>query len=141
MGTVEILDHTADVGFSVRSPTLIDLFETSAMAMCDYVIANPEEIRPLQERKIELQAETLEDLLFAWLNELLFLIETEHVVLINPRVEFDTLGQGIVASILGEPIDHLRHLMDHEVKAITRHEFDLSGSDEIGWVARFILDI
>jgi SHS2 domain-containing protein len=42
--------------------------------------------------------------------------------------------------ISGEPIDTSRHVLDHEVKSVTRHGLVLR-SDPDGWVAELILDI
>ena len=85
-------------------------------------------------------AETTEDLFFDWLNELIFQSETKHRLYTRFDVAVDTSGCRLEATIGGEPIDRARHLLDHEVKAATRHGSELR-AEQGGWVAEVILDI
>jgi SHS2 domain-containing protein len=50
----------------------------------------------------------------------------------RPRKTIGQLG--------GESIDRVRHILDHEVKAATRHGLSVR-RDPKGWVAEVILDI
>ena len=45
MGTIEVFDHTADVGLRIRGDDLDDLFRTAAEGLFDYVVANREAVR------------------------------------------------------------------------------------------------
>ena len=47
---------------------------------------------------------------------------------------------GLSATARGEPLDPGRHLLKHEVKAITYHELKVSETSE-GWLAEVIVDI
>jgi SHS2 domain-containing protein len=48
----------------------------------------------------------------------------------------------LIARIAGEPMDAERHILDHEVKAVTYHGLTLqAGRDGKGLVAELILDI
>ncbi len=77
-------------------------------------------------------------LLFDWLSELLYIYETRHLLLAHFEV---TVGEaGLAATARGEPIDHGRHQIDHEVKAITYHGLKLERQGE-GWLAEVIVDI
>jgi len=73
MGHFKAFDHTADVGLSVTADSLDDFFVTAAQGLggllCDSRITDV----PVQDRKISLRAGCLEDLLIAWLNELISL--------------------------------------------------------------------
>ncbi len=140
MGTTEIFDHTADVGFRVRGATLDDLFATAAEAMFDYIVANRADVRETEVVRIELRTESSTDLLAAWLDELLFRSETEHVLYARFDVRVADDGLSLRASVGGEAIDRDRHILDHEVKAVTRHGFSLL-PDGGGWIAEMILDI
>ena len=140
MGTTEIFDHTADVGFRIRGESLDDLFATAAGAMFDYIVANRVDVRLADSEAIELRAESAPDLLATWLDELLFRSETRHVLYARFDVNVAADGLSLAATVAGEPIDRDRHILDHEVKAVTRHEFSLV-PDGPGWVAEMILDI
>ena len=140
MGEVEIFDHTADVGFRIRGRTLDDLFTTAAGAMFDYIVANRPEVRATTAEAVDLHAESSTDLLAAWLDELLFRSETRHFLYGRFEVRVAGDGRSLTATVTGEAIDRERHVLDHEVKAVTRHGFMLVEADD-GWLAEMILDI
>lgn len=140
MGTIETFDHTADVGLRIRAADLDDLFRSAAEGLFDYVVVNRDEVHADRSETVELQADTLEELFHAWLSELIFRLETRHTVYARFDVRVDGEGRSLRATIHGEPIDRDRHVLDHEVKAVTRHGLTLA-RDEGGWSAELILDI
>ena len=140
MGTVETFDHTADVGLRVRGDSLSDLFATAAGALADLTVANRSEVRPTLTESLQLWAESPTDLLVAWLNELIYRVETNHRFYSGFDVEVSEVGTELSATIRGEPIDPDRHVLDHEVKAATQHGAKVL-RDAVGWFAEVILDI
>lgn len=138
MGTYEVIDHTADVGIVVRAATLPDLFETAAEGMFSFIV-DPAgvENRAWLERRVE--AEDLEGLLVAWLNDLLTVLAAEAFV---PRVfVVDEVSERRVrATIHGEPVDPSRHRFRLDVKAATYHQLQVTRQDD-GWTARIIFDV
>jgi SHS2 domain-containing protein len=140
MGTIEVFDHTADVGLRIHGDDLGDLFRTAAEGLFDYVVANREEVRVDRTYDLRLCSDSTADLLLAWLNELIFRCETEHVLYTRFEVEILDDDLALEATIGGEPIDRDRHTLDHEVKAVTHHGASLEREGE-GWVAEVILDI
>jgi SHS2 domain-containing protein len=140
MGTIDVFDHTADVGLRITADDLTDLFRTAAEGLFDYVVANRESVRVERTDRVRLRAESTGDLLLLWLNELIFRSETEHLLYTDFQVKFEDENLVIEATIGGEAIDRARHILDHEVKAVTHHGASLE-SVEDGWVAEVILDI
>ena len=140
MGTIETFDHTADVGLRVRGADLDDLFRTAAEGVFDYIVTNRDAVRVEATESVALRAETPADLLVAWLNELIFRCETRHRLYTRFDVRVAEDGRGLEAEIGGEPIDRDRHVLDHEVKAVTHHGLTLR-RDGAGWLAELILDI
>ena len=140
MGTVELFDHTADVGLRIQAESLSDLFQTAAEAMFDYIVVNRSDVRSVVVESIELHAESPADLLVDWLNELIFRCETTHRLYGRFSVAIEDEGRSLKAEITGEAIDRERHILDHEVKAVTRHAQTLTHEDAV-WVAECILDI
>jgi SHS2 domain-containing protein len=140
MGSVETFDHTADLGMRVRAADLADLFRTAAEGLFDVILANREEVKAEQAETIRLTADSTAELLVVWLNELIFRCEAEHRFYGRFDVTVDPDGRGLEAVIQGEPIDHDRHVLDHEVKAATHHRMSLA-RDADGWAAEVILDI
>jgi SHS2 domain-containing protein len=140
MGTIEVFDHTADVGLRIRSRDRDDLFGTAAEGLFDYIVANRAEVLDALTESVRLEAETEEELLAVWLNELIFRCETRHILYARFDVRVAEHGLALDAEIAGEPIDRDRHILDHEVKAVTRHGLSLAREGD-GWMAEVILDI
>ncbi len=141
MGTVETFEHTADVGLKVTGDDLNDLFRTAAEGVIDYIVVNREAICVTVLDYVELQAEDPASLLLLWLNELIYLSETRHRLYTEFDVQVSTDGLTLRGELGGEPIDRDRHILDHEVKAVTHHALDLRRLPDGGWVAELILDI
>ena len=68
----KVVEHTADIGIEVESKTLAGLFALSACAMFDLMI-DLSEVRPRQKAIVSLRADSQEELLVTWLNELVFI--------------------------------------------------------------------
>jgi SHS2 domain-containing protein len=66
--------------------------------------------------------------------------ETGHVLFTSFEVTISVDGLDLEATIGGEPIDRDRHILDHEVKAVTHHGARLEREGD-RWVAEVILDI
>ena len=140
MGQSETFEHTADLGLRVVASDLADLFQTAAAGLFDVIVANREDVRDVETEHITLTAESTEDLLLGWLNELIFRSETQHRLYQRFEVTLDDVAHSLAATIGGEPIDRQRHVLDHEVKAATHHGLVVEPVDG-GWQAQVILDI
>ncbi len=131
----EEIEHTADVGIRAYGKTASEIFEAAAGGMFS-LIADPAEVKPKGEVEIRLQEEDLARLLVAWLSELLFLHETQH--LLFSKFEVRVRGTSLDARAWGETIDKRRHELKLAVKAVTYHH--LSVDVEKG-VAEVIFDV
>lgn len=140
MGHSETFEHTADLGLRVTGTDLADLFQAAAEGLFDAIVANRDAILDLESESVSLAAETLPDLLLAWLNELIFRSETRHRLYRRFDVTVDENPPRLEATIVGEPIDRDRHVLDHEVKAATHHGVRLEPGPD-GWMAEVIVDI
>lgn len=71
----ELLEHTADVGIRAFGPDLAEAFTQAALALAELMgVRVP---GPGERRLVRVEGEDEEDLLVAFLNELLYLHETE----------------------------------------------------------------
>jgi SHS2 domain-containing protein len=144
MGKYELFDHTADLGVSIEGRDLADLFRSAGRALAGIVIANPDSIEPSLSETVVLEAWSLDELLVVWLNELIFRLETRRVIFgfFDLEVLEGPAGASARGTIGGEDIDASRHILDHEVKAATRHgSFVRRDSDTGAWRAEVIVDI
>ena len=118
-----LLEHTADAMVEVHGKDLNERFGNAAYALFDQ-ITDVSKVEPKGEMKIALSAETRDQLLVDFLQELLFLHDTEDLVL----CEFDvtTDGKNLEARVRGEKFDEKKHTKRSVVKGVTYHrlEFD-----------------
>jgi len=134
----EIFEHTADVGLRARAADLNELFRDAARALFSVIVADPEAIRPVQQFDFQLAGQRHDDLLFDWLAELLYTVDTRRVLLCDFEVSVNQ--SGLTATARGEPIDRQRHELDMEVKAITYHGLTVRREGD-GWLAEVIVDV
>jgi SHS2 domain-containing protein len=141
MKEFEIIDHTADIGIVAYGKTKREVFINAAKGMFEIIA---EENRDLKENfyaKIKLEAKSLEDLLIAWLNELLYISEVKLVILNKFIIKELSNGQ-IKAEVGGTKINHLSIRIKREVKAVTYHRLEIKKDEESGlWSAQVIFDI
>ena len=85
MKEFEILEHTADIGIAAYGKTRKEVFINAAKGMFEIIAEETKDLKENFYDKIEMEADNLEGLLFAWLNELLYISETRLVILNNFR--------------------------------------------------------
>jgi protein archease len=139
---IRILDHTADVGFEVRAPTLESLFEECRRALLMTVFEQPPETGE-RESLVRLSAPDLETLLVRWINELVYLIQDNGVVPVRADIrvwEADEEGFSLEALLAGAPLDLEGYGWQGEIKSATFHGLAVESRKE-GWQARVILDV
>lgn len=134
----ELFEHTADLGLRIRAGDLNWLFEDAARALFSAILANPESVEAVEELTFQIEGTRHEDLLFDWLDELLFTFDTRKMVFGEFQVRLHEAG--LAATARGEPIDPRRHQLDMEIKAITYHGLKVE-RDGDGWLAEVIVDI
>jgi SHS2 domain-containing protein len=134
----ELFEHTADLGLRATAPDLDTLFAEMAACLVSAMVEEPASVQPAQEVQIEVQGTDRDYLLFDWLKELLLLFETDQVLFAAFDVKVS--DDGVTATVRGERYDPARHVLAHEVKAITYHELKVEVA-EGGWLAEVIVDI
>ena len=118
-----LLEHTADAMVEVYGQDLEERFENAAFALFDQ-ITDLSKVDPKGELKIILDAETREQLLVDFLQELLFVQDLQDYVF--SKFEVTTDGKKLEAKCMGEKFDPEKHSKRSVVKGITYHklEFD-----------------
>lgn len=135
----EEIEHTADVGVELTAPDRSSAFERAAAAMFD-MISDLDRVGSAWRRRIRVTAreDDLQNLFIRWLAELLFLHESEHVLLSSFAVR--SIGRdALEADVAGERIDPERHTLKVEIKAPTYHDLALEETPS-GWRVRVIFD-
>ncbi len=140
---IEILDHTADVGFELGASTLEELFDEARRALLMVVFERPPEEEGEDRRWVPLSAPDYEILLVRWLNELTYLIQDTGFVPTGAKIEIQKTERtdlSLEASLVGAPLDLEEYGWQGEIKSATFHGLDVTNDDE-GWHARVILDV
>jgi protein archease len=134
----EVFEHTADVGLHAYGSTLPELFIHAAQGM-ESLMVSPEQVDVQVSREIVVEGHDVVSLLIAWLNELVFLFDSEYLIFrqfeIESLTETDLKGRAS-----GEPYDAQRHDLGSAIKAVTWHEATVDRTD-VGYKARIIFDI
>jgi SHS2 domain-containing protein len=134
----EIFEHTADLGLRVRAPTLSELMKDAARGLFAMVVENLDSVRPAVMREFHIAGHDEAYLFFDWLNELLYVCDTERLAF--SQFEVWMQAEGLMAAAHGEPLDPARHHLTHEIKAITYHGLKVEQTHD-GWLAEVIVDI
>jgi SHS2 domain-containing protein len=134
----ETFEHTADLGLRVRAADLNTLFAEAATALFSVIVEDLTSIESRRQVAIRLEGDDREYLLFDWLKALLYHFDTEH--LLFNRFDVVVSADGLTGTAWGESLDRARHVLDHEVKAITYHGLSVAQTTD-GWQAEVIVDI
>ena len=133
-----VFDHEADIGIEVYGSSMEEIFKNSAYALFSILVGDTvlESEKKGVEKKIEVKGDG--ELLISFLNELLFLWETEGAIVKEVSAEIE--GETLKADLLVIPFDPQIHSVKKEVKAATYHNFEIR---KVGsrYVARIVLDV
>jgi SHS2 domain-containing protein len=105
-------------------------------------MVNPNGIDVVVRKDLTIRAENLEDLLFNWLSELVYVKDVEHLIFseFDITIVEDKGGLLLTATLGGEEIDPRRHELGQDVKAVTYHLFEIKKVNG-RYEARVVLDI
>ncbi|MBI3293032.1 MAG: archease [Elusimicrobia bacterium] len=134
----EFFEHTADVGLRAYGATREELFVHAAQGLITLLVEDSS-ISPKEMRPINLDADSIEELLRLWLKELLFWFNTDRFLPGTYQLE-EINGAALRARLTGERFDASRHMHGVEVKGVTYHEFRVAQTPQ-GWEASIIFDV
>ena len=123
----EIINHTADVGIVAYGADVSQAFTNAARALFS-LITELDDVEECLHRDIELTASDEESLLVEWLNELIYLFDTENIVF--KRFDVTKLNNTqLKARSYGEKVDSSKHRLKTGVKAATYHMLKIDKSN------------
>ena len=134
----EPLEHTADIGLRSYGKTLKEAFENAARGMFS-LMTDVAKVEKKKRREVEVRSEDAEGLLVEWLNELIFVFETELAVFKDFEIRDWDEKSYLKASAYGEDIDLKRHEFELQIKACTYHMLEISKNDL--WKCQVIFDV
>ena len=128
-----IIDHEADIGFEVQAHTREELFQNAASALFSVIVEQAEE-QPDTRRYFETGTE--DDSLIVFLNELLYLWESEKFIPLSLNI---SISDSVTMEILGTILKREDRILG-TIKAVTYHRFSLIEQDGV-FKATFIADM
>lgn len=141
MKNCKVLSHTADIRVSINAPTIEKLFTNASR--CLFELLTDERAKPKIIRQVQLEAQTLEDLLVFWLNELISVFYSFKFLPLQYKVKIEDSGdiKVLTAEIKGVDFNPYNNKhMKLEIKAATYHDLKIE-KDKKGFVAEVIFDV
>jgi SHS2 domain-containing protein len=128
------LEHTSEVELLVEGRTPEAVFAEAAVALGE-LLSGAREAEPVNhEVEVEVEAADLPALLAAWLEELVYLAESDGFV--TRRIaSLELAGTKLSALVSGG-----RSVPQSLIKAVTYHRLEMAPADG-GWRARVVLDV
>jgi SHS2 domain-containing protein len=141
MKRYEYLEHTGDIGIRAYGGTLEELFINAAQGLFE-AIADLSTVGTTTQTEIEVSAESLEELMVAWLDELNFRHEVEEIFFGQVEIrEISTAPYRLEAVAYGESVDFTKHVVYTEIKSITYHQLIVEQTPDNRWMAQVIFDL
>lgn len=132
------LEHTADIKFKAFGNSLEEAFENSVYALKECIL-NKKIIKTSIKKKIEIKADDLKELLYRFLEEFLFLLDSERFIFSKiEKIEINEKKFSLKCEISGDLAD--RYKISNDVKAITYNDMEIK-KDKNKWVIQTVLDV
>jgi len=126
--------HTADVKFRAYGKTLEEAFENAGLAMFNAMYKG--KVEKKTKRRIQVEGKDKESLLYNFLEELLFLLDTESFFLASCKAEIK--DNSLEAELYGD--NAKRYPVEIDVKAVTYNEMFIKQEKGV-WVVQVVVDV
>ncbi len=132
------LEHTADVKFQAEGKTLEEAFISSAGALNE-TIRGDILVSEAEEKSFEVSGKDLEGLLYNFLEEFLFLLDSENFLISKVKeIKIDETNFILKAIVSGDSAEN--YSFTNDVKAITYNEMFVKKEDGF-WKIQTVLDV
>ncbi|MDP6265724.1 MAG: archease [Candidatus Woesearchaeota archaeon] len=139
MQKYKFLEHTADTKFQAYGNNMGEAFSNAALAMFS-VITDTKKIKKKIKKEIKVKGTDLKSLLYNFLEELLFLLDTNSFLL--NKIEKISIKKmegkySLNATIAGDKADNYETSGD--IKAVTYNEMEIKENDKV--MVQVVLDL
>ena len=137
MRKFKFLEHTADIKFQAYGKNLNEVFENSAYAMLN--VLSESKIKSKIKKNIHVKGRDLENILYNFLEELLFLFDSENFILSKIRkIKIDKKNFKLKAEITGDKSSNYK--INLGIKAVTYNEMFVKKMKD-KWVSQVVIDV
>ena len=131
----------ADVAFEATGKNTVELFTDAGIAVLATMVLEVASVGTTVVREVNIEAESLEMLLFKFLDEIIFLKDAENLLFSSMKIRISTDKKySLSGQLEGEKLDPNKHELLVDVKAVTFHRFEVK-FDQKQWLARVVLDV
>jgi len=130
----KFLEHTADAKFRAFGKTLDKAFENAALAMFNVMYKG--KVKKTEKKKIKVKGSDKESLLYNFLEELLFLLDTKSFFLASAKVKIT--DNMLEAEVSGDSAKNYKVMTD--VKAVTYNEMFVKYEKDM-WICQVVVDV
>lgn len=135
---IRYIEHPSDVGFEASGDTLEEVFANSAIATYSFM-TDVDAIEEDVEREVEIKSEDLYSLMFDWLDEMIFMFESESLVMKKFDIEVDLADFSVRGKCRGGKFNPYKHESGIIIKAVTYNMMEIKKNEV--WHARVVLDV
>ena len=130
-----------DLAFEAAGDSVSELFAAAALAVIEAMV-DPLSVEKNWTQEVRLSEPNVEDLLFEWLNAIVFIKDAEGVVFHDVRTAVSRNSEKwhLHAALAGDRVDETRQTLRTDVKAVTKHLYEV-GQQEGAWYAHVVLDV
>ena len=130
----------ADIAYEAYGKDLNELFENAALAIFE-LSAELKTVEAKQKLEINLENEKIENLLYDFLSEILFLKDSKYMVFRKVKVKIiENKKYKLNAVLEGDTINPEKQHLENDIKAVTMHMFEVK-KEKNGWKATVVVDI
>ena len=115
-----LLPHTADLRAEVTADRLIDLYR-AGVDLVRTIVFGDSPVDPGSQLQVDLPQAPESDRFFHFVREVVFLVDSRSWVPGGVALREDR------AELVGEGFDPMRHHIERQIKAVTRHDYQFEG--------------
>lgn len=130
------IEHTADIKYQASGRTIQEAFKNAALALTQVI--SHDKIKQKKELTVKVKGNDFENLLYNFLEELVFLFDTKHFILSKVKSLTINKKKELEATLLGDKASNYE--LHSAVKAVTYHDMLVQRKKE-EWMVQVVLDI
>ncbi len=131
----------ADIAYEAYGKDLNEMFENAALAIFE-LSAELKTVDAKKKIEIKLEHEKIDNLLYDFLSEILFLKDSKYMVFRKVKVSIHDKNKKYVlkSTIEGDTINPQKQQLENDIKAVTMHMFEVK-KEKNKWMATVVVDI
>ena len=140
----KFLEHTADIKFQAFGRSMEEVFKNSALATFESV--HDKNVEKILTNEIKIQGTDKENLLYNFLDEIIFLFDAEKFLISEVRnlkiKKSENKGEGsfeLIGTLVGDSSE--KYEIKEHIKSVTYHEMFVRENNEGQWIVQVVLDV